>query len=363
MPKLLTISAAGFAVSLVCCGTLIPIAYRFQLLDRPNERSSHTKVTPRVGGLGLLAGALVFLYSPLSSGQMPSALFWALSCAGALLVIGLLDDKLDLSQALRFVIHFGVTIVLVWKLRIAPENWGLPWETWMMPRWFTGGFTVLYIMAFINFFNFMDGINGIAGAQTLFGALGMAVLLGMGGLFDGLAVSLCMALAGAALGFLFWNYPRARTFMGDCGSTVLGFVLASMSCYGASRTDVPFVAFMLPLWPFFYDATFTVLKRAIRGEKIWEAHREHHYQLLIRSGWSHTVVTALYALQFITCSILGFWYAQTGSEILRLFQLSILLSIYAGYSLLVHKKIAKNQGDLEKIYPDRCRQISIGINS
>lgn len=341
MPKLLPISTVSFVVSLVSCGTLIPIAYRFQLLDRPNERSSHTKATPRVGGLGLLAGALMFLYSPLASGKMTSALFWALGCAGVLLVIGLIDDKLNLSQAFRLVVHFGVTMALVWKLRIAPENWGFPLETWTMPAWFAGGVAVLYIMAFINFFNFMDGINGIAGAQTLFGALGMAVLLDIGGLFDGVAVSLCMALTGAAVGFLFWNYPRARIFMGDCGSTVLGFVLASMSCYGASRTDVPFVAFMLPLWPFFYDATFTVLKRAARGEKIWEAHREHHYQLLIRSGWSHTVVTALYSVQFVTCSVLGFWYAQTDSEILRLFQLLILLGIYVGYSVLVHQKIAK----------------------
>lgn len=165
----------------------------------------------------------------------------------------------------------------------------------------------------------------------------MAVLFRMGGLGSSTVMALCISLAGATVGFLVWNFPKARTFMGDCGSTVLGFTLAALSCYGPGRTDLPFVAFVLPLWPFLYEATFTVIKRAMRHEKVWEAHREHHYQLLIRCGWTHPVVTLLYALQFSICCGAAMAYARFNDDLVRLGILAVLGVCYVGFSVAVHR--------------------------
>ena len=151
------------------------------------------------------------------------------------------------------------------------------------------------------------------------------------------------AIAGGCLGFLPHNFPKAKTFMGDVGSTVLGFSLAMLTIIGAARTKIPWVAFLLPFSLYLYDGTFTLLKRIIRREKFLKPHREHHYQLLIRSGWSHAAVTGLYSLQFIACSTLGILYAMTDNQLVRLGILIGLLGWFGMFSILVHIYFARKR--------------------
>ena len=208
-----------------------------------------------------------------------------------------------------------------------------------MNNYVGAGVAILFTVGFVNFFNFMDGINGLAACQGIWGALALGVLLLWGGAENSPVVA--AAMAGGCLGFLPHNFPRARMFMGDVGSTSIGFCLAMLTLVGGSRCPLPWTAFILPLGVFIYDAVFTVVKRAIRRENIFRAHREHHYQLLIRSGWSHVRVTFLQAaLMTLFCA--GAALYSWGGDLLRLMVLATLAAVMAVYSVLVHRLFARH---------------------
>jgi UDP-N-acetylmuramyl pentapeptide phosphotransferase/UDP-N-acetylglucosamine-1-phosphate transferase len=234
-------------------------------VDVPNERSLHSEPIPRSGGLGILAGMLVSWLGGLPPWP------WLL----ALLTLGLvsfLDDRLSLAPAVRLVVQLLAAAAVV-----------------LMTYWPTAIlFAVLAVLAIVwmtNLYNFMDGANGLAGGMAMFGFSAYAVMAFVAG-DSGLAVW-AAGVAGAAAGFLFFNFDPAKVFMGDVGSVPLGFLAAAMGLEGIHRELWPLWFPVLVFSPFIADATVTLFKRALRREKVWRAHREHYYQRLVRSGWSH----------------------------------------------------------------------------
>lgn len=297
-----------------------------QVLDRPNERSSHAVPTPRGGGLavmGVLVPGLIVLYA--HSGELFAVLL-AL-CAAMLAAISFLDDMRPLRASTRFVIHFVAALLLLGGLAWGGggENIAIGADAGMTPGegngtgWMARGVILclylLYLVGYTNAFNFMDGINGISGTQAFISGTGVAVLAMRLKGMELQPVALAGALvAGTAVGFLPHNFPRARVFMGDVGSVPLGFVTAGLGLVLVLQVGTWLIVPVCLLHAnYILDTGITLARRVWRGEKWYEPHREHFYQRLIRSGKSHTSVTSWEGgLQLITLCAAAI-YLETGS--------------------------------------------------
>lgn len=237
-------------------------------MDQPNERSLHTVSVPRTGGLALMAGFLlgcVVLWQP--------SLLTLQACVLFLMLLSFLDDLYGLSASLRLLAHIAAAgIFLVISLPLS-ANWH---------------FIILLGAAFVwmtNLYNFMDGSDGLAGGMAVFGFGSYAVAAWLAGDINLAGASTC--IAASALAFLKFNFHPARIFMGDAGSIPLGFLSCAIGLLGWQRGLWPAWFPLLVFSPFIVDASLTLLKRVVRGEKVWEAHRSHYYQRLIRMGWGH----------------------------------------------------------------------------
>lgn len=250
------------------------------LADVPNHRSLHEVPTPRVGGIGILAGAV-----PLIAWHASAALAPALACALCLAVLSFIDDMRSLPMEVRLPAHFVAALVAV--LGVAQPGADSTGWVWALAA-------VLAIVWATNLFNFMDGADGLAGGMALIGFGALA--LGARDADPALALS-AAALASGAAGFLVLNFPPARVFMGDAGSIPLGFLAAALGFDGIARDIWPAWFPLIVFSPFIVDATLTLARRALRREAIWRAHRSHYYQRLVLSGWSHRrLALAAYAV-------------------------------------------------------------------
>ncbi|RTL57063.1 MAG: glycosyltransferase family 4 protein [Rhodocyclaceae bacterium] len=241
-------------------------------LDHPNERSLHQAPIPRSGGIGILVGLVTAL--------VLGGAAWT-TCLAVLLLaaVSFADDWLSLPVVLRMLCHVGAAL-----LALYPHYGG----------WALALLTVVVVWS-VNLYNFMDGANGLAGGMALFGFASYGVGAALAG-DAGLAVA-AGGVAAAALGFLIFNFDPARIFMGDVGSTVLGLLAAVFGIMGWHRDLWPFWFPVLVFSPFAVDATVTLMRRLLKGDKVWQAHREHYYQRLVRMGWSHRrLALAEYAL-------------------------------------------------------------------
>lgn len=279
-PPYLFILAAQALIAFLLTAGLLWLALRsglaWRIVDRPNHRSLHARPIPRIGGLVLLPAALLAAHAGAWLGGAPVSL--ALSGAAlALFALSLLDDVRGLSAIVR----------LLAQLLTAAAWAGFALAGW--PWWLLGGVT-LALVAMANFFNFMDGANGLAGGMALFGFGALAVLAPPD------LLPWCLALAAAAAAFLLFNFDPARVFMGDAGSVPLGFLAAAIGLLGWRQQAWPLATPLLAFLPFWLDALVTLLRRAARGEKVWQAHREHYYQRLIQLGWSHRRTALVYYL-------------------------------------------------------------------
>lgn len=245
-------------------------------MDIPNIRSSHTKPTPRGGGLAIVFSWYIGLAALRYMGLIESDLFFALLSGIVLAVIGLLDDLYDIKPRIKFLFQF-ITIVS-----------GL---------FFIGGFKVIYLsdiilnypvlltliavfggIWFINLFNFLDGIDAYASSETILVAFGMLLVVHNPSL---------LILIFAVTGFLIWNWPKAKIFMGDIGSTQLGYILLILAIYFNNHLSFNFLGWLMLTSLFWVDATFTLLKRWRNNEKLSQAHRKHYYQRIVQYGFSH----------------------------------------------------------------------------
>lgn len=262
------------------------------IVDIPNDRSSHSRPTLRGGGLVI---AIVWaLEIPLlaMSGILPIPVAVALAAGVVIAAIGWWDDQHDVRAGVRLVAHLLAAVWTVFWLGGVPT---VTFGNWVWNGgWLTSVLSVLGIVWLTNLYNFMDGIDGIAGVQALSGGAFMALILWPAGA-HGLAF-LAAGISAAAVGFLFWNWEPAKIFMGDVGSSLLGYAFAALALAAERTASVPAAVLLLPLGVFILDATYTLFRRLLRGERVYEAHRSHVYQRLVQQGWRHRSVSMLVLL-------------------------------------------------------------------
>lgn len=259
-----------------------------QILDQPNARSSHHIPVPRGGGVAVILAVAAMLL--LTATQETMAKEFAIILGATLIVAGISfwDDLRGLPAWARLLCHIVAVVVGVLTL---PDS-GV-FQGWL-PGHLDRAIAALLWVWFINLYNFMDGIDGLAALETIAISLGLVIV----SVLAGAGVDLWpMIIAGAAIGFLIWNFPPAKIFLGDVGSVALGYMLGYLLLMLASHGAWA-AAIILPMY-YLVDATITLLQRAIRGEKIWQAHRQHAYQKAVIQGSSHGAVIG----QITLCNI------------------------------------------------------------
>lgn len=298
----------------------------FYIVDLPNARSLHSYPVSRGGGIALLfatyaIGVAVF-------GGREDASMVPVGAAGLILgAVAFVDDRRPLAPGLRLLVHGAVAIGLI-GAGLAITAVDLPGARWELVTWVSAASTVVWIVWMINLYNFMDGMDGYAGGMTVVGFAALAALGWAGN--DHAFILANTIVAAAALGFLLVNFPPARIFMGDTGSSTLGCFAAAMVIWGSERRIFPLWVGMLVFSPFIVDATVTLLRRFFRGEKVWEAHATHYYQRLVRSGWSHRRTVLLQYVLMLACSVSAF-VAMSATTTAQWGVLALWVGIYAAY--------------------------------
>ena len=287
-----------FGTAAVATALLTPVVRRYlvwrQLLDHPSARRSHQTPTPRGGGLALMVvygSGIVTLYT---AGLLDSALYYALLGAGAVVsLVSVVDDHRPVAQHWRLAAHIVAAAWLLYCLGI-PQSIAFP-----------GGGVVyalfwgLGLVWLINLYNFMDGIDGLAAGETLCVAVLAVGLLGVGTLSG-----LLLLIAGGCAGFLLWNRPPARIFMGDSGSCLLGLLWGAVILEGSQHDAMPVWVWLILLGVFWVDASWTLLWRLFTGQRWWQAHRQHAYQHAAQR-YGHGTVTI--GAMLVTLVWLGPW--------------------------------------------------------
>ena len=286
-------------------------------LDQPNHRSLHTAPTPRVGGLGIVAGIL-----------LTTVLLGQGLLAGLVLLLAAVswfDDRGHVPILVRLGVQF--LAIIVWVVVQVPEAWLLAVAA------------VFALVWMANLYNFMDGADGLAGGMAVFGfgAYGLAAWL----TGDGALTLLASSVVAAALGFLCFNFPSARVFMGDAGSVPLGFLAGGIGLTGWLQQAWPIWFPLLVFSPFVVDASATLLKRLLRRERFWQAHHDHYYQRLVRMGWPHRRLALVEYALMAACGGSALALLQAGFAF-QVLGLSLWVAAYSGLMLLIDSRWAKS---------------------
>ena len=279
-----------FAISLLCglwgTGRIRRFALDEEILDHPGERSLHSTAVPRGGGLSIVTCVLLCTVFAAATGLIPWTLAATLAGGGTLVALtGWLDDRAGLPASIRgiaYLLAAALAVILLGPVTVLQVGSAVvrltPLLAWTL--------TLAAMFWLINLWNFMDGSDGLAGVETVTAALFAALIFALSGV-AGMAI-LCLALAGAASGFLYWNWHPARIFMGDSGSCFIGFVFAVLALQAQRTAAVEALVWIVLLALFVCDATLTLLRRMVAGEKWYSPHRTHAYQLLVQGRLGHT---------------------------------------------------------------------------
>jgi len=290
------------------------------ILDHPNERGLHRIPTPRTGGVAIIASLVVsllvagfviavsrpsaeFLPKGLASGSL-----WIVGSTLIVFAVSFVDDWIGLPASLRFGIQTAAALIVIVGVGLTLSSIPIPGLQAIPLGWMAGPVSAIFLIWMANLYNFMDGMDGFAGGMT---AIGFGFLAYFGWEAGSLVMLIIATfISMSALGFLVHNFPPARIFMGDAGSITLGFLCGTLMLLGFRDRLfdlwVPIILFS----PFILDATVTLMRRALRFEKLWVAHREHYYQRVVLSGWSHhRTVLAEYGIMVI-CGGLAILYQR-----------------------------------------------------
>ena len=317
----------------------------FSILDNPNERALHSKPTPRTGGLAIIASVVISLVvaagvlaiSRPSADFLPKGLasgsLWIVASMLLVFVVSFIDDWIGLPASLRFGIQAAAAFIIIGGVGLTLSSIPVPGGQAIALGWMAGPVSAIFLIWMTNLYNFMDGMDGFAGGMT---ALGFGFLAYFGWIAGSpVMVMIATFVAMSALGFLVHNFPPARIFMGDAGSITVGFLGGSLMLLGFRDTIFDFWVPIILFSPFIMDATVTLMRRALRFEKIWEAHREHYYQRLVLSGWSHRrTVLAEYGVM-VLCGGLAVLY-QHATEGWRLVILVMWLVMFIAFGGIVN---------------------------
>lgn len=328
---LIIVALAALLLAGAATRFLIDVAHRRGILDIPNQRSSHSQPTPRGGGAAIVVVVLLAEVWAGAAGLLDRPTAVALALGGALVAgVGAWDDVHTLSAGARLLVHFTAAIIAVAAVASVGDLFVA--GTRVPVILFAGIACVVGTVWMTNLYNFMDGIDGIAGAEAVASAAVASLILFWSNQF-GLAI-VAAALTGGAAGFLNLNWPPARIFMGDVGSSFLGFTFAVLTLAGRRVGGMVSVWILLPLFPFILDATITLGKRALSGQPLASAHREHLYQRLTQTGRSHASVLCIFAGGAVilgVVSLLGFCHAEGAFPLLAT---SLTLTLVAYVVLL-----------------------------
>ncbi|MEZ5671519.1 MAG: glycosyltransferase family 4 protein [Thiotrichaceae bacterium] len=324
------LTSVAFLISMLLTRYLSQPQAFIYIIDIPNERSLHQHPTPLSGGIAMLVAFMLtsattcLIYIP------QHAPLWI--CLSGLMVaaISLLDDYRSVAAKYRLLVHVFAAFLLLSQTDWWITNIDFAGVRLALPAIWQIALSLLFVIWMINLYNFMDGMDGFAGGMAVMGFGSFALL----GWFanDMLFTTLSLLIASAASGFLVFNFPPARIFMGDVGSSSLGLFAAAFSLWGNHAGIFPLWIAMLLFSPFIIDATVTLLKRTWRGEKVWQAHRTHYYQRLVQLGWGHKrTVLYEYGLMF-ACALSAIFTNFLSPAI----QLTIILIWITIYSLLMY---------------------------
>ncbi len=315
------------------------------IYDVPNERSSHTQITPKGGGIAIvvafLAGILLIhllgdkttIYAPYFLG------FFAGSFVIA--VFSFYDDLRPVSFKIRLGGHVLAILVAMWAGIVIDVTY-LPFFGEVRWGWGAYPLTLLWILGLTNAYNFMDGLDGLATSAAVVAAFFLAIIsYQQGSHFIYLA---SLVLAAASLGFLVFNWSPAKIFMGDIGSTFLGFAFATMAIIAARYDHSHTSLFVVPLlfFHFIFDTLFTFFRRLLAGEHVFMAHRSHLYQLLNRLGYSHQEVVILYSVMAISQGLVAVWMTNNLGPDRIIIYLPFLVCYLVYAAWVLHK--ARKQG-------------------
>ena len=276
----------------------------FNIQDKPNKRSLHNKSLPRTGGIIFIP--IILLVWFLAGIDSPLYLSFTII---SLMAISFLDDIHSISAAVRFIFHIISILIFVLYLDITLNFFNL-------------GIIVLFLVWMSNLFNFMDGSDGMAAGMAVIGFFSYAIASYMVGDFSfALENGIIMM---CSLGFLFFNFSPAKIFMGDVGSISLGFLAGAMGIIGWQKEIWALWFPLLIFSPFIIDATTTLLKRILKREKFWQAHREHYYQRLVLLGWSHKKTALVFYIVMICLALISFYINNYNNK----FILVIILFFY-----------------------------------
>ena len=280
-----------FIISYVLVGYVRQVALDRNVVDIPNERSSHTVPTPRGGGIAIVFSFLIAV-SGLAVIHLVSLKMWLVVFISSCVVagVGLVDDRRPLRASTRFAVHVVAAVFLIFMLGGIPTAELLKWG--LRGPLLGSAFSVLVLVWATNLFNFMDGIDGIAGSEAIFMCVAGAWLNWLNGGDPGITATL-LSLAVASTGFMLWNWPPASVFMGDVGSGFLGFTVSALLMFTCLMGKVPIEVLPILGGVFLVDATTTLLRRIFRGDRWFEPHRTHAYQVLARRIGRHKPVTLI----------------------------------------------------------------------
>lgn len=280
IPLLISLAVISFTGTVL----LRKIAIKQKVLDIPTERSSHDIPTPRIGGFAILISWYLGITILFLIGQLERTLFLSLVTGIFLAVISLLDDLFSLKPIIRLIAQLITASSALFFIGGVGSISFLGTE--IDNSFILNPVVLIGIIWFINLFNFLDGIDAYASLETIFIAAGIYFFV---------RDPILLILIFSVLGFLYWNWPKARIFMGDIGSTQLGFVVIILGIYYHKTTDFHIVYWLMLTSIFWFDATLTLIRRLINREKLSTAHKKHAYQRIVQAGFSH-LKTDLYAL-------------------------------------------------------------------
>lgn len=326
MPVILLLAVIAFVATAFLARRFCDPSSRLHLLDHPNARSLHSQPTPRTGGVAILFGFFLVVPIWMFGVGMPLSGWWMIMGLVIVASVSFLDDWRGLAVTGRLLGHFiGAASVVMGSGLALPQIFpDLP----LFPAWLNVGFSILFLVWMVNLYNFMDGMDGFAAGMAVigFGTFAVFGLLAGNLPFAGLS----LGLVGATSGFLLFNFPPARIFMGDVGSASLGLLAGGFVLWGTRDNVFPFWTGVLVFSPFIVDASVTLLGRVLRGERFWRAHKTHYYQRLVLLGWGHRkTVLAEYALM-LACAGSALWTVSRPMPI----QLGVLIFWALAYVVL-----------------------------
>lgn len=287
-----------YAVTILATKGVLIYSLKNSLIDKPGERSSHSTPTPRGGGLPISILILFTVFIFTLTGFIPQNYAIALSFGGLLVsIVGWVDDHRDISAGLRGILYFLASMIALYFIGGLDKI--IIGDLVLHVGFFWGSVIAIIGITWItNLYNFMDGADAIASVQAITAGLFAGILFSINNQ-HGMSI-VCFTIITACGAFLFWNWPPARIFMGDVGSCMIGYTFGVVTIIGEVTNSVHIYIWIILLSVFIGDATFTLVKRVISGDKWYTAHRSHGYQKLIQLGVSHSIL-AIYLLLFNIC--------------------------------------------------------------